>query len=121
MDEWLEAESEVLEQDAQCAKTSKSGEKTAPQRARDHSRAAIPCGKEEDTVITSKRTQLSCVMKLSHFLRYYRNKYGIALPPEEADEEAAKLGLTIDRTGETTTKKKPAGERRCGAAQYFHG
>jgi hypothetical protein len=50
-------------------------------------------------------------MKLSHFLRYYQNTYGIALPPDEADEEAAKLGIIIDRTGESTTERKPPGKR----------
>ena len=61
-------------------------------------------------MITSKGGQLSCVMKLSHFLRYYQNMYGIGLPPEEADEEAARLGIIIDRTGESITERKSPGK-----------
>jgi hypothetical protein len=49
-------------------------------------------------------------MKLSHFLRYYQNMYGIGLPPEEADEEAARLGIIIDRTGESITERKSPGK-----------
>jgi hypothetical protein len=62
-------------------------------------------------VITHKGSQLFCVMKLSHFLRYYGNMYGIALAPEKADKEAARLGIIIDRTGEATTEIKPPSER----------
>jgi hypothetical protein len=39
-------------------------------------------------------------MKLSHFLRFYRNIKGVTLAPEEAEEEASRLGITIDRSGE---------------------
>jgi hypothetical protein len=39
------------------------------------------------------------VMKLSHFLRYYNNTHGSTLPQERADEEAAKQGIIIDRSG----------------------
>jgi len=52
-------------------------------------------------------------MKLSHFLRYYQDMYGIALPPEEAEDEAAGLGIIIDRTGEAATEAKRPASGRC--------
>jgi hypothetical protein len=39
-------------------------------------------------------------MKLSHFLRFYQNLKGLPLSREEAELEAAKLGISIDRSGE---------------------
>ena len=46
------------------------------------------------------------VMKLSQFLRYYQNTKGVSLPQEEAEEEAVKYGMTIDRSGEVGSNVK---------------
>ncbi len=47
------------------------------------------------------------VMKLSQFLRYYQSMKGVSLPPEKVEEEAAKYGMTIDRSGEVDSNIKP--------------
>jgi hypothetical protein len=44
------------------------------------------------------------VMKLSNFLRYYRNLHAVSLSPEQAEEEAVKCGIVIDHSGENKTK-----------------
>jgi hypothetical protein len=62
-------------------------------------------------VIISQANRFSCVMKLSHFLRYFENTHGVLLPCDKVDEEAAKLGIVIDRTGETRGDNKPSFEQ----------
>jgi hypothetical protein len=49
-----------------------------------------------------------CVMKLTHYLRYYERTHGTRLSPEEADKEAAKEGFVLDHRGE------------CGALGHSH-
>ena len=44
--------------------------------------------------------KIPCVMKASMFIRFYENQHGVVLPPEKADQEAAKEGFVLDHSGE---------------------
>jgi hypothetical protein len=53
-------------------------------------------------MITHNRGKdVPCVMKLTHYLRYYERRYGIRLSPEMAEKEAAREGFILDRSGGT--------------------
>jgi len=58
-------------------------------------------------IASNKCRNATIVMKLSQFLRYYQNTKGVSLSPEKAEDEAAKYGMIIDRSGEVDSNIRP--------------
>jgi hypothetical protein len=56
-----------------------------------------------------------CVMKLSHYLRYYERMHGTKLSPEMADKEAAKEGFVLDHSGERSDHKADREQKKSAA------
>jgi hypothetical protein len=50
---------------------------------------------------------MPCLMKLTHYLRYYQQRYGIQLSREMAEKEAAREGIVLDLSGASEPKSKP--------------
>ena len=42
---------------------------------------------------------IPCLMKLTHYVRYYQQRYGILLSREMAVREAAREGMVLDLSG----------------------
>lgn len=49
---------------------------------------------------------IPCLMKLSHYVRYYQQRYGIRLSREMAEKEAAREGMVLDLSGASEPKPK---------------
>ena len=52
--------------------------------------------------------EIPCLMKLTHYLQYYEQRYGVRLSREAAEKEAAREGFILDRSGESSPKSHSA-------------
>ena len=53
---------------------------------------------------------IPCVMKLTHYLRYYEERCGIRISREMAEKKAAREGFVLDLAGTAGTQAKPKGK-----------
>lgn len=49
---------------------------------------------------------IPCLMKLTHYVRYYQQRYGVQLSREMAEKEAAREGIVLDLSGASEPKPK---------------
>jgi hypothetical protein len=57
---------------------------------------------------------IPCVMKLTHYLRYYEQRYGSRISPEMAEKEAAREGFVLDLTGTAGAQPKAIDKNAVG-------